>query len=199
MANFRGKIGEKKKIQQFFWLEYGIFPFVASFLAMGIFLGLFSAYDAYAEERSGSGTITIGAVVPFRAEFAAAVAKSSTLLGESNFGKVGQTQKGSVIVSNEGVILKNQKVSIDLINKKGEIIYSEEMESGSDGRAEWEITLTETMLGRNSVHGRVMTYEQPIFLKQNINLFVWLEISTLRKLLKTKILGFYSGVQHYLF
>lgn len=184
MVSFREKKAEKrKKVRLIFWLGYRTSPWIVGFFAMGVFLGLFLIPNAHAEERSGSGTIAIGAVVPFRAEFATAVAENSTLLGESNFGKIGQTQKGSVVVSNGEVILKNQKVLVDLINEKGEVIYSEKVESGSDGKAEWEITLTESMIGKNFVRCRIMTYEQPILLKQSTSLFVWPEISTFQKLL----------------
>ncbi len=143
---------------------------VFAFLAAA---AIFLPNSARASQLNSSGTVAIQAVVPFRQEFADAVARNSTIISNQNLVFFGQKLAISVSISSGEAILKNQTIIIKIMNQSGEVVYSEKARSGGDGKIKLDIIVNEKMIGKNSVYCRVETYKQPIILDKRIDFFVW--------------------------
>lgn len=168
MSDSKAKESGKRRNRHLFRARkaYAGFAFLAA-------TAIFQTNIARASQLNSSGTVAIQAVVPFQQEFADAVAGNSIMLSSQRLVLSGQKLGVLTVISNGETILKNQMLFIEIVNRSGEVVYSEKIKGGKDGKIEWDIATDEKMIGKNSVYCRVETYEQPIILDKRIYFFVW--------------------------
>jgi len=133
---------------------------------------LFPVYSLYGATINAQGTISVNAVVPFNMIFADALARNSNVTASNTLVFVGQSIKITTVFSNGETSFKNESFVCNFRGKDGEIKFSYYGKTGENRRGEFDITISNEMIGKNTLQCQATGYEQPVLINQQISLFV---------------------------
>lgn len=129
-------------------------------------------YELKAAATSNQAEITLTAIVPFRSEFAEAVAKNSKISFDRTILFAEREAEGRITFSNGETILKNQKFVCQIVDRKGKTEISYVGQSGKDGIGHFAFKVSTEMAGENFIRCWATGYEKDIIVEQQINFFV---------------------------
>ena len=146
--------------------------FFGAFFLLGFFVNPASAAALMPESEPDGNTIAVRATVPLTPEFVYAIKKNSVIWLTKKIFVHGEEL--SVYVKIAGAYdkpLRGHTIRLQVVKERGEELISISGETGADGSAHFSFLADADFLGSNTLRATDVTYDAPIFLRQEPTFF----------------------------